>query len=213
MKRPWILLELAIISIVAILSSCSICFFTFPDNTEPISKDVLDYVKAHFYYCGYTTRWNDGFIEVYDATQYKQMQEVLNVWNEVIGGSTVFRLSENPNSPIQICNQNGVFHEGKEVCALTIDSHSEDVGHHKAKVLINTNPTLSYNKYNIYLHEFGHVIGFVGHSNGDNDVMGYSSPNCDIPEIMTAAIRFVYQTQFDYYASLDVIEASSSKDE
>lgn len=35
-------------------------------------------------------RWPDGYVEVYDATNYSRMQEVLDQWNKVIGGKLFF---------------------------------------------------------------------------------------------------------------------------
>ena len=201
MKRYGISILLISLSLLTVLSSCSVYFYGFQPKNENVSPEVIDYVKKHFYYCGYMTRWNDGIIEVFDETNYQRMPEILNVWNEIIGGSTIFRLSDNPNSPIHIYNQDGVFFEGIEVCALTLDHNNINGWHHKAKVLINTNPDLLYNKFNVYLHEFGHVIGFEGHTNGDTDIMGYSASTCVIPEIMVDAVRYVYGAKSDYIVS------------
>jgi hypothetical protein len=46
--------------------------------------------------------WPDGYVEVYDATNYNRMQEVLNKWNEVVGGKVIFYLSNNPQSPVKV---------------------------------------------------------------------------------------------------------------
>ncbi|HHT10592.1 MAG TPA: hypothetical protein GX009_09795 [Candidatus Atribacteria bacterium] len=198
MKNKCILIIIMALSLLTTLSSCSVYYFGFPPNTQNASPEILEYVKKHFYNCGQITRWNDGYIDVYDETNYKRIPDVLQVWNEVIGGSTIFQLSENPNSPVHILNQNGVFYEGEEVCALTIDQNCINGWNRETKVIINSNPNLLYNKFNVYLHEFGHVIGFDNHTIGDNDIMGYTASTCVIPEIMVAAVRYVYGVKIDY---------------
>lgn len=211
MKNKGILIIIMALSLLTTLSSCSVYYFGFPPNTENVSPEVLDYVKAHFYYCGQITRWNDGFIDVYDETNYKRMPEILKIWNEAIGGSTIFRLSQNPNSPIHIFNQNGVFYDNEEVCALTIDQNCINGWHRDTIVIINSNPNLFYNKFNIYLHEFGHVIGFDNHTIGDDDIMGYTATTCVIPEIMVAAVRYVYGAKTDFSMEFKTANHSNSE--
>ncbi len=199
------------LSLLTTLSSCSVYYLDFHQIRKCITTEVLDYVKAHFYYCGQITRWNDGFIDVYDETNYKRMPEILKIWNEAIGGSTIFQLSQNPNSPIHIFNQNGVFYESEEVCALTIDQNCINGWHRDTIVIINSNPNLFYNKFNIYLHEFGHVIGFDNHTIGDDDIMGYTATTCVIPEIMVAAVRYVYGAKTDFSMEFKTANHSNSE--
>src|SRR5690606_31585433 len=71
-------------------------------NTSLLTPEEIELIKTWGYGGDYVIRWPDGYVDVYDATGYSQMQKVLNQWNSAIGGKVVFRLSENPNSPVQI---------------------------------------------------------------------------------------------------------------
>ena len=123
-------------------------------------------------------RWKNGTVYVYDATGGNGTVDVvslLNVWNNVIGGATTFRLSSNPQSPVKIyydVQKVTAFGPGTWGVTFVWWSNYEIV---KAEVAIL--PCGTYYggmnlcpKPELYLHELGHVVGFGGHTN-DGGVM------------------------------------------
>jgi len=107
-----------------------------------------------------TIRWPEGYVEVYDATNYSRMQEVLDRWNVVTEGKVIFYLSNNPQSPVKI-TYNSLLR--KENLCGHIDTHWRSYRLYAAEVTIN--PDGSYcgypeNSFGLYLHLFSGVAGF-----------------------------------------------------
>jgi hypothetical protein len=102
MKRKLILLVLLLLTAM-IISDCNITGIIPPISENPeLTPEEIELIRKYGYSSEYTVRWPDGYVDVYDATNYSQMQKVLNQWNTVIGGPVVFRLSNNPNSPVKV---------------------------------------------------------------------------------------------------------------
>ena len=107
-----------------------------------------------------TIRWLDGYIEVYDATNFNKMQDVLDQWNEVIGGKVIFYLSNNPQSPVKITYNSALRQEN--LCGH-IDTHWRSYKLYAAEITINPDGSFCgypENSYALYLHFFSGVAGF-----------------------------------------------------
>jgi len=107
-----------------------------------------------------TIHWPEGYVEVYDATHYNRMQEVLDQWNEILDGKVEFYLSNNPQSPVKI-TYNSLLR--KENLCGHIDTHWRSYKLYAVEVTIN--PDGSYcgypeNSFGLYLHLFSGVAGF-----------------------------------------------------
>ena len=121
-------------------------------------------------------RWKDGIIKVKDSTNYPgiNVQDVLNQWNSVIGGTTTFQLSTDSTSPITIFyDAASITSQGNGVWGYaTVWWSNYQLIKAEVRILPEGNwygyPIKP--KYELYLHELGHVVGFAGHTN-DGSVM------------------------------------------
>lgn len=70
----------------------------------PTPSSGLDLVATYRWSSSNAIRWGDGVVQVYDATSYEGtgFVDLLNRWNAVTGGTTVFILPQGPTSPIRI---------------------------------------------------------------------------------------------------------------
>lgn len=144
-----------------------------------------------------TIRWPDGYVEVYDSTNFSGMQEVLDEWNKVIGGKVIFYLSKDPQSPVKISYNYGLSR--KNLC-YHIDTHWHNYQLYAAEVQINPDSWLcGYpgNLYAAYLHSFSGVVGFdvwQGTTIERKDWQDFTQ----ISEIMEHMIRVLYQVPPGY---------------
>lgn len=144
-----------------------------------------------------TIRWPDGYVEVYDATNFSRMHEVLNQWNAVIGGKIIFYLSNNPQSPVKVtCNPE----LRKENLCGHIDTHWRSYRLYGAEITIN--PDSSFcgfpeNSYALYLHLFSGVAGFNAWKGDTIDREDWQDFTL-ISEIMQTMIKALYKVPPGY---------------
>ena len=129
----------------------------FPRNTILTSEEI-ELIRKWGYGGDYVVRWPNGYVDVYDETNYSQMQEVLNQWNAAIGGPVILRLSSNPNSPVKV-----IFDSYSGYCGYEDVQWGDDYTF--SEVIIKINPSGSCCgdtniKYCLYLHMFNAVAGF-----------------------------------------------------
>ena len=160
MKRKLILLVMLLLTAM-IISGCDVTGIIPPISENPeLTPEEIALINKWGYGGDYVVRWPNGYVDVYDATGYSQMQKVLDQWNVVIGGPVVFRLSSNPNSPVRIIFNPDMPHCGYE----DVQWGDDDVF---SEVIIEISPdeytceTYNINtKYCLYLHMFNAVVGF-----------------------------------------------------
>ena len=107
-----------------------------------------------------TIRWPNGYVEVYDATNFSKMQEVLDQWNEVLDEKVIFYLSNNPQSPVKITYNSALRKENN--CGH-IDTHWRNYKLYGAEITINLDGYFCgypQNSFSLYLHLFSGVAGF-----------------------------------------------------
>ena len=150
-----------------------------------------------------TIRWPEGYVEVYDATDFSRMQEVLDRWNVVTEGKVIFYLSNNPQSPVKI-TYNSLLR--KENLCGHIDTHWRSYRLYAAEVTIN--PDGSYcgypeNSFGLYLHLFSGVAGFnvwKGEVVKKRDWQNFNL----ISEIMQMMIKVLYKVPAGYDLNRDL---------
>ena len=149
-----------------------------------------------------TIRWPDGYIEVYDATNFSKMQEVLEQWNEVLDGKVIFYLSNNPQSPVKITYNSALR---KENLCGHIDTHWRSYRLYAAEITINPDGSFCgypENSYALYLHLFSGVAGFnawKGEVLKKKDWQDFTL----ISEIMQMMIKALYKVPAGYDLNKD----------
>ena len=144
-----------------------------------------------------TIRWPDGYVEVYDATNFSKMQEVLDQWNEVLDGKVIFYLSNNPQSPVKV-NYNSALR--KENNCVHIDTHWRSYRLYAAEITINPDGSFCgypENSYALYLHFFSGVAGFDAWKGEVVEKGDWQNFNL-ISEIMQMMIKALYQVSPGY---------------
>ena len=150
-----------------------------------------------------TIRWPDGYVEVYDATNFSRMQGVLNRWNAVIGGKIIFYLSNNPQSPVKVTYNPELR---KENLCGHIDTHWRSYRLYAAEITIN--PDSSFcgfpeNSYALYLHLFSGVAGFNAWKGDTIDREDWQDFTL-ISEIMQTMIKALYKVPPGYDLDRDL---------
>ncbi len=142
-------------------------------------------------------RWPDGYVEVYDATNYSRMQEVLNQWNEVAGGKVIFYLSNNPQSPVKVTYNPELSQEN--LC-YHLDTHWRSYQLYAAEIKINPDSSLCgypKNSFALYLHSFSGVAGFDIWKGETIDQKDWQNFNL-ISEIMQMMVKALYKVPPGY---------------
>lgn len=179
MKRN-IQLFIILLLAVVLLSACDDISFLPPipvlqppasednNDTPLLTPEEIELIKEWGFGGDYVVRWPDGYVDVYDETGYFRMQEILNEWNSVIGGPVVFRLSNNPNSPVKLyCESISGY------CGNRIINWNEDYTFSKIDLQINCYESDCFqpsNKYSLYLFMFKNAVGFKGWTTKGEDV-------------------------------------------
>ena len=153
MKRKFFLL-IALLLLIIVFGGCDGGGIT-PGTTQ-LTIEEKELISIWGYDSEYTVRWPDGYVDVYDATGYSQMQKVLNQWNEVIGGVVTFRLSNNLNSPVRIYSRPSTD-EFEHVWDEDAIWDNSNYTLSKVDLKIDTD---SSNDYSVHLHSFRAVVGF-----------------------------------------------------
>jgi len=149
-----------------------------------------------------TIRWPDGYVEVYDATNFSKMQEVLDQWNEVLDGKVIFYLSNNPRSPVKVTYNSALR---KENLCGHIDTHWQSYRLYAAEITINPDGSFCgypENSFALYLHFFSGVVGFnawKGEVVEKRDWQDFTL----ISEIMQMMIKALYQVSPGYDLNKD----------
>jgi len=147
-------------------------------------------------------RWPDGYVDVYDETSYIRIQDILNEWNTAIGGSIIFHLSNDPNSPVKVKFDPDLSQDlaGQYLVYCSDDDYEfyrADVNIQK----IYLDSLDSDTKYCLYLYLFSGVAGF----NIQADVDPYPFEewqNFDkIPDIIKTMLRGLYKVPCGYNLS------------
>jgi hypothetical protein len=196
---PWLILFF----LSFIITSCIPSLFQFENpptyispNLPPIDIHADSLVKKYGWDENLVTRWPNGIVEVFDMTGYPHLQEVLNKWNEVIGGPTSFYLSLNPLSPIIITVDYSLnLFQNCGYTEVYIGNNSMIYG---ATIFIFPDENLCP-VYATLLHEFGHVVGFGGHTSDGCVMDPINLGNTHLSESVLAMVHRLYQLPIGSY--------------
>ena len=169
MKRKLILLVMLLLTAM-IISGCDLSSIIPPISENPeLTSEEIELIREYGYDSEYTVRWPDGYVDVYDATNYSQMQKVLNEWNSAIGGPVVFLLSSNPNSPVKV-----YFKSIPEYCGDDdVKWNEEDYTLSRVDLQISSDNAFSSScgypgsTHSLYLSMFKSAAGFAGWTTKD----------------------------------------------
>jgi hypothetical protein len=167
-------------------------------NQPSLTPEEIELIRKWGYGGDYVVRWPNGYVDVYDATNYSQMQEVLNQWNAVIGGPAILRLSNNPNSQVKIYYKL-IF----GYCGNRDVKWNEDYTFSTIDIQISDNTaSCGYpsTKYALYLFMFKNVAGFKGWTTKGEDVPYEEWTNfTEINDTMKKMVKALYKVPPGYY--------------
>jgi hypothetical protein len=152
-------------------------------------------------------RWKNGVIKVKDSTNYPgiNVQDVLNQWNSIIGGTTTFQLSTDSTSPITIFyDAASITSQGNGVWGYATVWWSN---YQLIKAEIRVLPEGNWYgypikpKYELYLHEFGHVAGFAGHTIDGSVMDAIANGSTTISSTTRTVINGLYSLPIGYALS------------
>ena len=189
MKRKLFLL-IALLLLIIVFGGCDGGGIT-PGTTQ-LTTEEKELISIWGYDSEYTVRWPDGYVDVYDATGYSQMQKVLNQWNEVIGGVVTFRLSNNLNSPVRIYSQSttGCY---EEQCVWDVDAIWGNSNYTLSNIVLKIGINVT-NDYSVRLHSFRAVVGF-NRRIGESEVC---SSEDNISNTMKKMVKALYKVPPGY---------------
>ena len=167
-------------------------------NQPSLTPEEIELIRKWGYGGDYVIRWPNGYVDVYDATNYSQMQEVLNQWNAAIGGPAILRLSNNPNSQVKVYYKL-IF----GYCGNRDVTWNEDYTFSTIDIQISDNTaSCGYpsTKYALYLFMFKNVAGFKGWTTKGEDVPYEEWTNfTEINDTMKKMVKALYKVPPGYY--------------
>jgi hypothetical protein len=171
-----------------------------PATPYTLTSEETELIRTWGFGGDYVVRWPDGYVNVYDATNYSQMQEILNQWNAVIGGPVILRLSTNSNSPVKVIFDSDISQE--DICWMEEHQEGSDYDYLEAVIKISSGGIYcgypnSY--YAAYLCAFNDVVGFNYWA--EVDPTPYSEwTNFDtIPDNIKTMVNALYKVPPGYY--------------
>ena len=169
-------------------------------NQPSLTPEEIELIRKWGYGGDYVIRWPNGYVDVYDATNYSQMQEVLNQWNSAIGGPVILRLSSNPNSPVKVIFDSSLGLEN--LCGSSNKIWGDDYAFSEITIRVNPSESCcgSYNiKYCLYLHMFNAVVGFNCWAEVEPCPFETWSNFNTIPDTIKTMLRALHEVPPGYY--------------
>ena len=202
MKRN-IQLFIILLLAVVLLSACDDIGFLPTTPDIPITEDVsvtlltpeeIELIKTWGFGGDYVVRWPDGYVDVYDGTDYPETQKVLNQWNSIIGGKVVFRLSRNPDSPVRI-----IFDESLQAIDLCSNAEYKIENHSFTEWVIRTKRACFDDAKQLYLYNFNGVTGFNVWKEVDPTPFEHWTKFYEIPKEIKKMVRALHKAPQGHY--------------
>ena len=205
MKKRFIkyFLWLGLVFLSLFISSCLPSFFqtenpptSITPSFPPFDTYADSLVKKYGWDKNYVTRWPNGIVEVFDMTGYPHLQEILDKYNDMIGGPTSFQLSFNPFSPIIVTVDYSLnLYQNCGYTEVYIGNNSMIYG---ATIFIFPDENLCP-VYATLLYEFGHVVGFGEHTNDGCVMDPINLGNTHFSEPVLTMVHRLYQLPIGSY--------------
>jgi len=177
--------------------------FTSASEPEILTPEEIELIRKWGYGGDYVVRWPNGYVDVYDATNYSRMQEVLNQWNAAIDGPVIFRLSNDTDSPVKIIFDPNMWYCGSSVEGESPYQWSDDYVFSKITIKINPSESCfgSYNntEFPSYLFMFNAIAGFNQWAEVDLPPFDVWSNFNTIPDITKTMLRALHRVPPGYY--------------
>jgi len=87
--------SLVFILVVFLMVNYSYCVLSGNTSLDELTDSERSLIKKFGYGGDYVMRWPDGYVDVYNGTLFKGMQQIIDQFNLFTGGKVVFRLSDN----------------------------------------------------------------------------------------------------------------------
>jgi len=165
-----------------------------------LNPEEIELIRKWGYGGDYVIRWPDGYVDVYDETNYSQMQGVLNQWNAAVGGPVILCLSSNPNSPVKVIFDSSL--EEENLCGDSNEIWGDDYAFSEITIKVNPSESCcgSYNiKYCLYLIAFTTVVGFNYTADVSPIPFEDWSNFSTIPEIIKTMVHALHKVPPGYY--------------
>jgi len=158
LKKKSLICLLVLLVLTVYLTGCDT---VFPPGISPgipdLTLEEITLLTEHSYGENCVARWPIGsIIEVYDETNFSQLTYVLNEWNRALEGNVILVTTNNSSeAEVKIIFNN-----------LQGFSGYATVGWNNYEIytgLVEIDPDRGIENLPIYLHEFGHILGFHNH--------------------------------------------------
>jgi len=173
--------------------------FIGSSEQEILTSEEIELIREWGYGGDYVIRWPNGYVDVYDETNYSRMQEVINEWNIAISGPVILRLSSNSNSPVKVVFDWNIIQEG--YCWTVNNSWS---GYTFSEVMIKISSDESScdypnTSYSAYLCAFNAVAGFNYWAEANTTPFDTWSNFNKIPDMIKKMVHALYKVPSGYY--------------
>jgi hypothetical protein len=123
-----------------------------------LASEEIELIRKWGFGGDYVVRWPNGYVDVYDETNYSNINEIIDEWNSVIGGPVIFRLSNNYNSPVKLVFDESL--EWEDLCGDAQFDFGEDYAFTNITIMINPKSECLSISHPLYLFLFNCPAGF-----------------------------------------------------
>ncbi len=153
MKRLMIL----VVTIIMALSLVGCGVVPLSDIVPDLTFEEIELLEEHSYGGDCVARWATGsIIEVFDGTGFSQLEYVFDEWNDILDGNiTLVTTNDSSGADVKI-----VFKDLQGFAGYA------NVGWNNYEIytgLVEIDPDTGIENLIVYLHEFGHILGFHKH--------------------------------------------------
>ena len=165
-------------------------------TSEPgiLTPEEIELIREWGYGGDYVIRWPNGYVDVYDETNYNRMQEVINEWNVAISGPVILRLSSNSDSPVKVIFDWSLEEEG--FCGRY---YIRWENYTFSEAVIKINPYCESYNYPLNLSMFNAVAGFNFWAEVDPCPFETWSNFNIIPDMIRKMVHALYKVYPGYY--------------
>jgi hypothetical protein len=187
LKKASLTCLLILLVLTVYLTGCGAIIFPEPLPEFPdLTLEEITLLTEHSYGGNCVIRWPIGsIIKVYDETNFSQLTYVFDEWNEALEGDVVLLATKNSSeAQVRIVRSDL---QGSLAGYASVSWNDYKI--YKGLVEIDFEWEIGNEPIDLYLHEFGHILGF--HDHLEEGVMAQGS-----------GFTYVDQTVKDYFLNL-----------